>query len=35
MKPDHWQKVEQLYRAALEREESRRATFINESSAAW
>ena len=33
MKPDHWQKVEQLYRAALEREESQQATFIKESSA--
>jgi serine/threonine protein kinase/tetratricopeptide (TPR) repeat protein len=33
MKPDHWQKVEQLYHAALEREESQRARFIKESSA--
>jgi hypothetical protein len=34
MKPDHWHKVDQLYQAALEREESRRATFIKESRAA-
>jgi serine/threonine protein kinase/tetratricopeptide (TPR) repeat protein len=33
MKPDHWQKVEQLYHAALEREESQRSAFIQESSA--
>ncbi len=33
MKPDHWKKVEQLYHAALEKEESRRAAFISESSA--
>jgi hypothetical protein len=32
MKPDHWQKVEQPYHTALEREEGQRATFIKESS---
>ena len=30
MKPERWQKVEQIYHAALEREEGQRATFLKE-----
>ncbi len=30
MKPERWQKVEQIYHAALEREPDQRATFLNE-----
>lgn len=35
MRPDHWQKFEQVDHTALERVEHRRATFIEESKAAW
>lgn len=33
MKPERWQKVEQIYHAALEREPAQRATFLNEACA--
>src|SRR3974390_3009238 len=33
MEPERWQKVEELYHAALEREESERAAFLEEACA--
>ena len=33
MKPERWQKVEEIYHAAPEREPAQRATFLNEACA--